>query len=138
MAQVKTYPKWLNQLGLFLWKNFKLQLRSVLSTLLEISVPAIFAIILLPVRTTVNTDSYLNNTVYPAFEVNNLPTGLVPTFRFAAKNSLPQWAFGYQPNNSSNIDKIMVMVASKLNLQLKCNLIFFFLSFFYNDMYSLI
>jgi hypothetical protein len=123
-------PKWLNQLTLLLWKNTKLQSRSWISTSLEILVPAIFAIILLPIRTIVNSDRYLNDTVYPSFETNDFPDSLVPSvfyyedniFKLNKLENAWQWQFAYQPNNSLKIDKIMENVAKKLNLRLTCKL----------------
>lgn len=123
--------KWFNQLVLLLWKNSKLQSRSVISTVLEIAVPALFAIILLPIRTIVNSDRYLNDTVYPSFTINQIPDDLVPSQFFLYQNEFKMnpvdysekgwsWPFAYQPNNSLKLDKIMRQVAQDLNFQLKC------------------
>ena len=123
-------PKWLNQLVLLLWKNAKLQSRSWIGTSLEIFVPAMFAIILLPIRTIVNSDRYLNNTVYPNFAINDFPDSLTPpvffyednTFKLNKLENAWQWQFAYQPNDSAKINKIMETVAKKLNLRLTCKL----------------
>ena len=114
----RRHPKWFNQLNLLLWKNFKLQFRSVLSTILGVSVPILFAIILLPIRTIVKTDNYLNNTIYPTFEINDFP--------FQPKLVSPnvKWILGFQPN-SSKINEIMDMVSSKLNLEVKRKLVLY-------------
>lgn len=120
-------PQWFDQLVLLLWKNTKLQSRSVKSTFLEIAVPALFAIILLPIRTIVNSDQYKNNTLYPAFSVDKFPDDLQPKFsefrsRFFTfqnrKSNGWSWPLAYSPN-TTKINLIMSKVAKDLDLQLK-------------------
>ena len=120
---------WFSQLKLLLWKNTKLQSRSIISTILEIAIPAFFAIILLPIRTIVNSDQYLNNTEYPAFNVESFPDGLQPSFFIYRNNKFEinpiwknkngwSWSLAYCPSDSSKINQLMAKVAQDLNLQL--------------------
>jgi ATP-binding cassette subfamily A (ABC1) protein 3 len=94
------------QLWLLLWKNFLLQKRSVIGTILELTIPAIFAIILLPIRSIVKSDPKLNDTIYDRFPINSLDSYLVE------KN----FSFGYSPNNIVFLDKVMLKMAENLNL----------------------
>ncbi len=113
-----------NQLGLLLWKNIKLQRRSLVGTLLEIFVPALFAIILLPIRQIVKSDQYRNDTTYRAFSLEMLPGDLTPhdTNRQVDSDSFDdlQWCFGYQPNNSTLLNAIMAQVAENLDFEMHC------------------
>ena len=103
-------PKYdnLNQFSLLSWKNLKLQKRSIISTILEIAVPALFAIILILIRRIVKSDQYLNDTLFPAFSVNALP------------ETLGLSCFGYFPNNSILLTNIMKIVSKELTLDLYC------------------
>ena len=68
--------------------------------------PAIFVIILLPIRTIVNSDQRTNFTTYKSFGLNmfDLP--------FIFKN----FSFGYYPNNSELISNITKKVGIKLHM----------------------
>lgn len=102
-----------SQLWLLLWKNLQLQKRSLIGSIIELTLPAIFAIILLPIRTIVKSDRKLNDTTYEPFTVNKLDEF------FLTGN----FSFGYFPENSTKIDKIMIKIANKLELdssKLKC------------------
>ena len=112
------------QLSLLIWKNFKLQTRSKIGTFLEFVVPAIFAIILLPIRTIVDSDLYANDTVYEPFNVSNLPPPANPEL------PLPR-LIGFSPNDSKVI-QIMEKVAADLNLT-KHRKFFSKLGFFITD-----
>jgi ATP-binding cassette, subfamily A (ABC1), member 3 len=115
--EIRIIKKKHSQLALLLWKNFKLQKRSMFGTVLEIFVPALFAIILLPIRQIVNSDSYLNDTTYNEWSVSEWPAGFMPTYDseiMRDKNHLfedDMWCFGYQPNNSQIVQRIMENVA---------------------------
>ena len=61
-----------NQLYLLLWKNMLLQKRSIISTLAEILLPALFAIILLLVRVFVASDRKLSDTTFQAFSIDSV------------------------------------------------------------------
>jgi hypothetical protein len=111
-----------SQLNLLLWKNYKLQIRSIVGLLLEILVPALFAIILLPIRRIVKSEINPKDKVYDPFDVDLLPPDLVPnvsvfrTQNFANfKSGL--WCFGFQPNNDFT-NLIMNNFARRLSLDL--------------------
>ena len=96
------------QFKILFWKNFILQRRSILGTILEICLPALFAIILLPIRKIVIADYHANDTVFQSFSVNKLPSNLTNTA------GIP-WFFGYQPN-STFINNIMKNVANDIGI----------------------
>lgn len=116
----------LKQLALLLWKNYALQKRAVFSTILEILVPALFVFILLPIRTIVKSDNYLNDTVYPEYSVDDFPTSLQPSF--VVKRSVEDvddldlrsgaWEFAYQPNSSQLVNRIMDKIGQQLELNI--------------------
>lgn len=94
----------LNQLMLLLWKNFRLQLRSPIGLFFEIFAPALFAIILLPIRTIVKSETFIEPTLYEPFEINRL------------NSSLEKLNIAYQPSNITIINDIMSKVARDLNM----------------------
>lgn len=105
----------LKQLKLLLWKNSKLQLRSIISTVLEIFVPALFAIILIPIRRLVTSNEYLNDTLYRDFLIDQIPTSYfpqppTPTLRGG------DWSFAFYPNNSDLLNRVMNRAADDVNL----------------------
>lgn len=121
-------PSWLrisfDQLGLLIWKNYKLQIRSWFITILEILVPALFAVILLPIRGIVSSDQYLNNTVYSPFSIDQLPDTLTPynaAFKFRSTNEVlrsAEWRFAYTPINSNVVNTTMEAVAKNLGFNM--------------------
>ena len=120
--------KWFNQLVLLLWKNARLQMRSPIGLLLGITVPALFAIILLPIRSIVSSDK-VNDTYYKPFSIEDFPASLKPNQSYVFSQNLFKldllknnwiWSFSYAPNNSAKKDSIMKSVALDLNLKLSC------------------
>lgn len=99
-----------NQLLLLLWKNFSLQKRSIIGTILELTIPAIFAIILLPIRTIVNSEQRTNDTTFNAFEINEFGESVI------GRNYS---AFAYYPG-SIRVNNLMKNVEKKLNLTSFC------------------
>ena len=97
-----------NQLNILLWKNFLLQKRYGIGTLIEILLPAVFAIILLPIRTIVKSQQIKNDTTFIPFSVDTF----YPNFKFDSLN------IGYAPNNSERLSKIMKTVSSNFKLKL--------------------
>jgi ATP-binding cassette subfamily A (ABC1) protein 3 len=119
----------MKQLNLLVWKNWSLQKRAVISTLIELLVPAVFAIILLPIRHIVPSNQYTNDTTYPPFSIDRLPKDLqpAPDDNFYPSNSDTAhsqlnaflWSLAYQPNNSALLDKIMTKVRTKVRVNVQ-------------------
>jgi hypothetical protein len=130
----------MKQLVLLVWKNYCLQKRSIISTMFEIFIPALFAIILLPIRTIVKSQQFTNDTAYEPFSFNKFPANLIPkTQSLLAYSSFSllfppgidlsslayadvnksKWDYAYSPNNNSFVTEIMSEVALKLDLNLK-------------------
>lgn len=57
---------------LLMWKNFLIQYRHPIQTVLEIMVPVLFSVILILIRSIVDPDIYSKNTVYKPFHINTL------------------------------------------------------------------
>ena len=106
-------PKKNCQLWLLLWKNFLLQKRSIYGALIELIVPTIFVIILIPIRTIVTAEQKSNFTTYREFGLNMFDFPLMFT----------NFSFGYYPNDSLLVSRITNKLATKLNLESKCKFI---------------
>lgn len=63
-----------NHFFLLLWKNYLLQKRKVVVTILEIGIPTLFAIILILIRQRVSSDKISSPTRWKEFALN-LPDG---------------------------------------------------------------
>ena len=96
-----------DQLLLLIWKNYRLQVRSIIGLVVELLVPAMFAIILLPIRTIVNADFKANSTEYEAF-------GFDKVMRFKNETTI-----AYQPDDSPLLDRMMLRVGDKLNFSVR-------------------
>nr|QNH67859.1 ATP-binding cassette transporter subfamily A member 3 X2 [Brachionus rotundiformis] len=103
----------LKQIWLLMWKNFTLQKRGVIGTLIEILVPTLFVLILLPIRRIVKSDQYLNNTLYDSFSIDALPSQLLPELSTLDFNQ-GLWTIGYCPKNVDLIKNIMEKVENDL------------------------
>lgn len=109
----------LRQLKLLLWKNFTIQKRSIIGTILEILVPTLFVIILLPIRSIVKSEYFSNDTTYHEFSFDHLPFNLRPKPSVDAPfyKGL-QWTFAYQPNTNNMTNRIMEQVGVKLGMNI--------------------
>ena len=96
-----------SQLALLLWKNAVLQKRSLFGALLELLIPAVFVLILLPIRTIVESNQKANFTTYNSFGLNMFD---IP---FLFRN----FSFGVSPNNSPLVNNITNRVANQFNLK---------------------
>ncbi|XP_033097470.1 ATP-binding cassette sub-family A member 3-like [Anneissia japonica] len=82
-----------NQFTLLLWKNYVLQKRRMIWTVIEIAMPVVFAVILIAIRTKVAYTVHPNATEYQDFSIRHLPSNLKPT------PYEHQWEIAYSPNN---------------------------------------
>ena len=91
----------LDQLGLLTWKNYKLQTRSIISLIVELTLPAFLAIILIPLRTIIKSEFY-DAQEYSAFNLSKFPQ---------KNDSSPPSSITlyYQPNNSE-IQELMNII----------------------------
>ncbi len=99
----------LDQLGLLLWKNYRLQIRSIIGLAVELIIPALLALILTPFRSIVKSTAYPNDTVFDAF---SLPNNFYPS------SDQKKISIAYQPLNadSSLVQNIMASVSRDFNL----------------------
>ena len=93
----------LKQLNLLLWKNFKIQQRSVVALLIELLIPAFLALVMVPLRSIVNSVEHSNFTYFDTFNLSQSP--------FKGE------FFAYQPNNSALVNSIMKDVSRDLYLK---------------------
>ena len=101
-----------NQLFLLLWKHFILQKRSIPGLLLKLLVPALFAIILMPVRTVIKSDLNPEETAYKPFDLEKSSNDVI-----IYRNS----SFAYWPNTSDLVNRVMKRVSDKIELDNICN-----------------
>jgi ATP-binding cassette subfamily A (ABC1) protein 3 len=100
----------LDQLWLLLWKSFLLQKRSIISTIIELLLPCIFSVILLPIRSIIDLQIFNETVTFKPFQIENID--------FQNFNS-----FVYYPNNSETLDNLMIKTAENLKFNaslLKC------------------
>jgi hypothetical protein len=58
----------LAKLRLLLWKNYILQKRQKLQTILEIFFPLVFVVVLVAVRAIINSEKYPDGMTFPSFQ----------------------------------------------------------------------
>ncbi|XP_078096553.1 phospholipid-transporting ATPase ABCA3 isoform X2 [Mustelus asterias] len=97
----------LRQFGLLLWKNYILQKRQVLVTIVEISLPLIFTAILLALRHRVTSVQYPNATTYPSFYIYDIP--------YFPQHSTTKWNMVYIPSNVTAVETIAKLVKDSLH-----------------------
>lgn len=94
------------QFQLLLWKNYILQKRQILVTIIEIALPLVFAAILIALRQRVDSENYPNATLYPSFSVDRLP--IHPHLH-------GKWQFVFIPSNVSSVESLAKTVAKELD-----------------------
>lgn len=98
------------QLRLLLWKNYVLQKRQVLVTVIELVLPLLFSVILIALRHRVESENHPNATIYPNVNFLNLPSFL--------RNTGP-WELAYVPSNSKVVRDIVGTVEKKLAIDIR-------------------
>ncbi|XP_043567483.1 phospholipid-transporting ATPase ABCA3 isoform X1 [Chiloscyllium plagiosum] len=96
----------LRQFGLLLWKNYVLQKRQILVTIVEISLPLLFAAILIILRQRVNSVQYPNATTYPPFYIYDIP--------YFPQHPTAKWSLVYIPSNVTAVETIAKLVKDSL------------------------
>ena len=91
-----------NQFSLLMWKNFILLKRAPVRTFLQIAMPLLFIAILVFLRAFKIKNEYKPNVMYPAFEVNKLPSDVSKLNRIA-----------FAPN-TSDVQQVMDRVVKQL------------------------
>jgi len=107
------------QFGLLLWKNWLLQKRSIVQTLLLIIWPTVMSLLALFNR--INTDSIYDSlpTIGASFSASQLPPSLMMPTTFRGENgSLLDPSLVYSPNTSNATTRIAAETAKTLNLSL--------------------
>ena len=99
---------------LLVWKNYLLQKRKVLVTVLEILLPCIFSLILIFIRQRVDQQNVPTPTTWSEFNADDFPNTLRPSTDIEADNSSP-WRLFYFPNSSDEVNAIMTDTQKKLS-----------------------
>ena len=87
----------LRKFKLLLWKNWLLQKRKPIVTIVEIGCVAFFSVILLFIRGRVVSDNITEPTIWKNFSVEKFPESLCPTSPMCGFGSDP-WKIYYAPN----------------------------------------
>lgn len=90
----------LRQLALLLWKNYTLQKRKVLVTVLELLLPLLFSGILIWLRLKIQSENVPKATIYPSQSIQELPL----FFRFPLPGDA--WELAYIPSQSDAVKTI--------------------------------
>lgn len=93
-----------NQFVLLMWKNVVLLKRTPVLTLFQVALPLLFIIVIVLLRVFAIKSEHRSHVMYPAFEVNELPTNLT-TLKIA-----------FAPN-TSDIEEVMREVGKQLSLE---------------------
>uniref|UniRef100_A0A8C5RWJ3 ABC-2 type transporter transmembrane domain-containing protein n=1 Tax=Laticauda laticaudata TaxID=8630 RepID=A0A8C5RWJ3_LATLA len=101
----------LRQFGLLLWKNYILQKRKVLVTLIETCLPLLFAAILIGLRHRVHSVNHPNATLYHSKEVNELPR------IFHRRHLGVPWELAYVPSNNTAVQNIAERMEKDLKIK---------------------
>jgi len=100
----------LAQFKLLLWKNYLLQRRKVLVTILEIGLPTFFALILIFVRRRVESVRMENATYWKEFAVNESFKGY-NSYNWMSEGP---WQIYFTPNSTSAAS-VLQLAAERLN-----------------------
>ncbi|XP_074202604.1 phospholipid-transporting ATPase ABCA3 isoform X2 [Camelus bactrianus] len=103
----------LRQLALLLWKNYTLQKRKVLVTVLELFLPLLFSGILIWLRLKIQSENVPNATVYPGQSIRELPL----FFSFPPPEDT--WELAYVPSQSDAVKTITETVRRMLVINMR-------------------
>uniref|UniRef100_A0A8D2I8B3 ATP binding cassette subfamily A member 3 n=1 Tax=Urocitellus parryii TaxID=9999 RepID=A0A8D2I8B3_UROPR len=103
----------LQQLALLLWKNYTLQKRKVLVTILELFLPLLFSGILIWLRLKIQSENVPNATVYPGQSIQELPL----FFTFPPPGDT--WELAYIPSHSEAAKTITETVRKSLVINMR-------------------
>ncbi|XP_015346371.1 phospholipid-transporting ATPase ABCA3 [Marmota marmota marmota] len=103
----------LQQLALLLWKNYTLQKRKILVTILELFLPLLFSGILIWLRLKIQSENVPNATVYPGQSIQELPL----FFTFPPPGDT--WELAYIPSHSEAAKTITETVRKSLVINMR-------------------
>ncbi|XP_063790760.1 phospholipid-transporting ATPase ABCA3 [Pseudophryne corroboree] len=98
------------QLGLLLWKNYILQKRQVVVTVIELALPLLFSAILIALRQRVESVTYPNATIY-----NDMDFPTMPWFFYSKRT----WELAYVPSHSDSVRDIVKTVEKNLGIDIR-------------------
>ncbi|XP_053328151.1 phospholipid-transporting ATPase ABCA3 [Spea bombifrons] len=100
------------QLGLLLWKNYTLQKRQVLVTVIELALPLLFSAILIALRQRVPSVTHPNATVYKEMAFPSMPSFF---YNFGP------WELAYVPSHSDAVRDIALAVGRDLHIDINAS-----------------
>ncbi|XP_030704320.1 phospholipid-transporting ATPase ABCA3 isoform X2 [Globicephala melas] len=103
----------LRQLALLLWKNYTLQKRKVLVTILELFLPLLFSGILIWLRLKIQSENVPNATLYPGQSIRELPL----FFSFPPPGAA--WELAYIPSQSDAVRTVVETVRRMLVINMR-------------------
>ncbi|XP_011822388.1 PREDICTED: ATP-binding cassette sub-family A member 3 isoform X1 [Mandrillus leucophaeus] len=103
----------LRQLALLLWKNYTLQKRKVLVTVLELFLPLLFSGILIWLRLKIQSENVPNATIYPGQSIQELPL----FFTFPPPGDT--WELAYIPSHSDAAKTVTETVRRALVINMR-------------------
>jgi hypothetical protein len=71
-----------NKFKLLLWKNFKIQTRHKVQTVVELLIPLVFAIVLAIIRMLIESEKIPEPSIYDAFNVKGNPPAVIKTLTY--------------------------------------------------------
>uniref|UniRef100_A0A7N5JBB3 ATP binding cassette subfamily A member 3 n=1 Tax=Ailuropoda melanoleuca TaxID=9646 RepID=A0A7N5JBB3_AILME len=103
----------LRQLALLLWKNYTVQKRKVLVTVLELFLPLLFSGILIWLRLKIQSENVPNATIYPGQSIQELPL----FFSFPPPGDT--WELAYIPSQSDAVRTVTEMARRTLVINMR-------------------
>ncbi|KAK2097332.1 ATP-binding cassette sub- A member 3 [Saguinus oedipus] len=103
----------LRQLALLLWKNYTLQKRKIVVTVLELFLPLLFSGILIWLRLKIQSENVPNATIYPGQSIEELPL----FFTFPPPGDT--WELAYIPSHSDAAKTVTETVRRALGINMR-------------------